>query len=40
MAREYSEYFEVGDDFVTKVQHYSNKNKKIKNFKKRLKSKR
>lgn len=39
MAREYQQYFECGKNFVEAVLYYSNKNKKIKNFKKRLKGK-
>ncbi len=37
MADEYKKCFPCDDDFVKQVLHYSNKNKQIKNFKKRLK---
>ena len=39
MANEYKKYYRCGDTFTKKVLYYSNKNKKIKNFKKRLKGK-
>jgi len=39
IATEYQKYFDATDDFIQKVCFYSNKNKKIKNFKKRLKGK-
>ena len=37
MAIEYKKYYECSENFITQVLHYSNKNKSIKNFKKRLK---
>ena len=39
IAQEYQKYYQSNDDFTKKVLYYSNKNKKIKNFKKRLKGK-
>lgn len=39
MADEYCKYYPCSQNFTKKVLHYSNKNKKIKNFKKRLKGK-
>jgi len=39
MATEYMQNFDCSDDFIKNVLYYSNKNKKIKNFKKRLKGK-
>lgn len=39
IANEYSKYYNCSEKFVQKVCHYSNKNKKVKNFKKRLKGK-
>ncbi len=39
MAQEYQKHYRCGDDFTKAVLYYSNKNKKIKNFKKRLKGK-
>lgn len=37
MANEYKDNFSCSDNFLKKVLYFSNKNKKIKNFKKRLK---
>ena len=37
MATEYKKHYECSENFITQVLHYSNKNKSIKNFKKRLK---
>ena len=37
MADEYKKHYTCDDNFVAQVLYYSNKNKKIKNFKKRLK---
>ena len=37
MAKEYQKHYRCGDDFIKEVLYYSNKNKQIKNFKKRLK---
>ncbi len=37
MATEYKKYYQCNDKFVKEVLYFSNKNKKIKNFKKRLK---
>ena len=37
MANEYKKNYSCGDDFVNQVLYFSNKNKQIKNFKKRLK---
>jgi len=37
MAKEYMRYYSCDDDFADKICYYSNKNKQIKNFKKRLK---
>ncbi len=39
MAEEYSKHYPCSQNFKQKVLYYSNKNKKIKNFKKRLKGK-
>jgi len=39
MATEYKKHFSCSDDFVDKVLTYSNDNKRVKNFKKRLKGK-
>jgi serine/threonine protein kinase len=39
MAREYAKNYSCSNDFIKKVIDYSNKNKKIKNFKKKLKGK-
>jgi serine/threonine protein kinase len=39
IAQEYKKHYKTNEDFTTKVLYYSNKNKKIKNFKKRLKGK-
>jgi len=39
IAREYKNNFDCSDDFVEKALYYSLQNKKIKNFKKRLKGK-
>jgi len=39
MALEYQKHYQCNESFVTKVLYYSNKNKKVKNFKKRLKGK-
>lgn len=39
MADEYCRHYKCSKDFTQKVLYYSNKNKKIKNFKKRLKGK-
>ena len=39
MAHEYKKYYICSDNFISQVLYYSNKNKKIKNFKKRLKGK-
>ncbi len=39
MANEYIKHYECDEEFVSKVLYYSNKNKEIKNFKKRLKGK-
>ena len=39
MAEEYAKHYPCSQDFKQKVLYYSNKNKKIKNFKKRLKGK-
>ena len=39
IATEYKKHHDVSSDFIDKVCFYSNKNKKIKNFKKRLKGK-
>ena len=39
IAKEYAKYFDCPLDFTQQVCFYSNKNKKIKNFKKRLKGK-
>lgn len=39
IAEEYQSCAQVPDNFCERVCHYSNKNKKIKNFKKRLKGK-
>ncbi len=39
MADEYAKHHSCSQDFKQKVLYYSNKNKKIKNFKKRLKGK-
>ena len=39
IAQEYGKYHNVSQDFTQQVLYYSNKNKKIKNFKKRLKGK-
>lgn len=39
MAEEYAKHYPCSKDFKQKVLYYSNKNKKIKNFKKRLKGK-
>jgi len=37
MATEYKKHYECSENFITQVLHYSNKNKSVKNFKKRLK---
>ncbi len=37
MATEYMKHYECTSDFIDQVLYFSNKNKKIKNFKKRLK---
>lgn len=37
IAKEYNKFYNTSKDFVKKVCYYSNKNKKIKNLKKRLK---
>jgi len=37
MANEYKKYYPCDEEFVSQVLHYSNKNKAIKNFKKKLK---
>lgn len=39
MADEYQKHFECSENFTKEVLYYSNKNKDIKNFKKRLKGK-
>lgn len=39
IADEYKKYYRCSDEFTRKVLYFSNKNKKIKNFKKRLKGK-
>ena len=39
MAEEYAKNYNCSESFTKKVLYYSNKNKKIKNFKKRLKGK-
>ena len=39
MAQEYQKHHKCSDDFTKKVLYYSNKNKRVKNFKKRLKGK-
>ena len=39
MADEYAKHYSCTQEFTTKALYYSNKNKKIKNFKKRLKGK-
>ena len=39
IAKEYAKYYDVSEDFTKDVLYYSHKNKKIKNFKKRLKGK-
>ena len=39
IATEYKNHFNCADDFIEKTLHYSLQNKKIKNFKKRLKGK-
>ena len=39
MATEYKKNYLCSDDFIQKVINYSNKNKKIKKFKKKLKGK-
>ncbi len=39
IAKEYKKHYQCNESFVTKVLYYSNKNKKVKNFKKRLKGK-
>ena len=39
IADEYQKHYTCSDDFKNKVLYYSNKNKKVKNFKKRLKGK-
>ncbi len=39
MADEYTKHYPCGENFKQQVLHYSNQNKKIKNFKKRLKGK-
>ncbi len=39
MAEEYAKNYNCSESFLKKVLYYSNKNKKIKNFKKRLKGK-
>lgn len=37
MAQEYMKFYQTSEDFIEKTCFYSNKNKRIKNFKKRLK---
>lgn len=37
MATEYKKHYDCDNNFISQVLYYSNKNKKIKNFKKRLK---
>ncbi|CAI6152168.1 MAG: hypothetical protein SPLUMA2_SPLUMAMAG2_01320 [uncultured Sulfurimonas sp.] len=39
IANEYTKHYKCGENFIEQVLDYSNKNKKIKNFKKRLKGK-
>ncbi len=39
MADEYAKHYNCSESFTKKVLHYSNKNKRVKNFKKRLKGK-
>ncbi len=39
MADEYVKHYTCSESFTKKVLHYSNKNKRVKNFKKRLKGK-
>ena len=39
MAEEYKKHYPCSDDFVKNVLSFSNKNKRVKNFKKRLKGK-
>lgn len=39
MALEYQKHFSCGEDFTRDMLYFSNKNKRIKNFKKRLKGK-
>ena len=39
MATEYMKHYECSSDFIDQVLYFSNKNKRIKNFKKRLKGK-
>ena len=39
IATEYKKHYECSTSFVIQVLHYSNSNKKVKNFKKRLKGK-
>ncbi|MDQ7059596.1 MAG: lipopolysaccharide kinase InaA family protein [Sulfurimonas sp.] len=39
IADEYSKYYSSSEDFAKQMCYYSNKNKRIKNFKKRLKGK-
>ncbi len=39
IAKEYTKHYNCSDSFTKKVLYYSHKNKKIKNFKKRLKGK-
>ena len=39
IASEYKKYYQCNDDFIQQVLLFSNKNKKVKNFKKELKSK-
>lgn len=38
MANEYAKHFDCDEKFVSNILYYSNKNKRIKNFKKRLKA--
>jgi hypothetical protein len=39
IAAEYQEHYDVPEDFIQQVKGFSNKNKRFKNFKKRLKGK-
>ena len=39
ISSEYQKHSKVGEDFAQQVKHFSNKNKRFKNFKKRLKGK-